>query len=293
MKIPVILDTDIGTDIDDTWALGFLLKCPELDLKMVVTANGDTEHRAKIAAKFLELAGYGIPVGIGMPMGTAPKSQAAWVEDYDLGSYKGTVHKDGIDAMIDLINSCPDRIKILCIGPLTNIAEALRRCPQIAQKADIISMLGSINKGTLGAEGKIAEWNVIQDIKAAQEVFAADWPIDITPLDTCGLVKLNGNHYQKIYNSIAVIPRLIIDNYKIWDSVYNFNKTKIESSVLYDTVAVYMAYSGDYLDMQSMGLRISDDGFMHQDPNAKLVNCGIQWKDQNAFEQLLVKRLTE
>jgi inosine-uridine nucleoside N-ribohydrolase len=291
MKIPVILDTDLGTDIDDTWALGFLLKCPELDLKLVVTANADTEHRAKIAAKFLDLAGYDIPVGIGVPMGTAPKSQAAWVEDYDLRSYRGTVHKDGIDAMIDLINNYPEKIKIVCIGPLTNIAEALRRCPPIAQKADIISMLGSINKGTLGAEGKIAEWNVIQDVKAAQEVFAGDWPIDITPLDTCGLVKLNGSHYQKIYNSTAVIPRLIIENYSIWDSVYQFNKIKIESSVLYDTVAVYMAFSREHLVMEQMGIRIADDGFMHRDPTAKMVNCALGWKNQKAFEQLLTERL--
>ena len=51
--IPVILDTDIGTDVDDVWALVFLLCCPELDLKLVTTSTGDTEYRARIAAKVL------------------------------------------------------------------------------------------------------------------------------------------------------------------------------------------------------------------------------------------------
>ena len=49
-RIPVILDTDIGNDIDDTWALGQLLNSPELDLKLVLTSTGDTEYRARVAA---------------------------------------------------------------------------------------------------------------------------------------------------------------------------------------------------------------------------------------------------
>ena len=57
-KIPVILDTDIGEDIDDTWAMGFLLKCPELDVKLITTATDDTFLKAKLVAKFLELPIY-------------------------------------------------------------------------------------------------------------------------------------------------------------------------------------------------------------------------------------------
>ena len=56
-KIPVILDTDIGGDIDDTWALAMMLKSPELDVKLVVTDTGNTTYRVKVAAKMLEIAG--------------------------------------------------------------------------------------------------------------------------------------------------------------------------------------------------------------------------------------------
>ena len=49
-KIPVILDTDIGNDIDDTWALGMLLNSPEFDLKLLLTSTGDARYRAKVAA---------------------------------------------------------------------------------------------------------------------------------------------------------------------------------------------------------------------------------------------------
>ena len=50
MAIPVILDTDIGLDVDDVWALVFLLRCPELDVKLITTATGDTRYRARLVA---------------------------------------------------------------------------------------------------------------------------------------------------------------------------------------------------------------------------------------------------
>ena len=52
-KIPVILDTDLGTDIDDSWAIAYMLKCPELDVKLITTATGDTTYRAKLCAGLL------------------------------------------------------------------------------------------------------------------------------------------------------------------------------------------------------------------------------------------------
>jgi inosine-uridine nucleoside N-ribohydrolase len=59
MTIPVILDTDIGTDIDDTWALAMLTRCPELEPRLVVTATGDTTYRARFVAGMLQSAGNG------------------------------------------------------------------------------------------------------------------------------------------------------------------------------------------------------------------------------------------
>ena len=85
-RIPVILDTDIGDDIDDTWALALMLKCPELDVKLVVSDTGDTTYRAKIIAKMLEVAGRtDIPVGVGSLLeGRRAVPQGPWVEGYRL-----------------------------------------------------------------------------------------------------------------------------------------------------------------------------------------------------------------
>ena len=79
MAIPVIVDTDIGLDVDDVWALVFLLGCPELDVRLVTTCTGDTHYRAAVAAKVLEQAGRtDIPIGIGVPLDASPKTHSEW-----------------------------------------------------------------------------------------------------------------------------------------------------------------------------------------------------------------------
>ena len=113
--IPVILDTDIGDDIDDTWALILALKSPELDVKLVVTDFGNTEQRARLVARVLELAGRtDIPIGIGIKENDDPGPQAEWVKGYDLAKYPGRVHRDGVKALIDTVDGLaraddPDR----------------------------------------------------------------------------------------------------------------------------------------------------------------------------------------
>jgi len=150
-KIPVILDTDIGGDIDDTWALALLLKSPELDLKMVVTDTGDTVYRAKIAAKLLEVAKRtDVPVAVGIKQRPHGAPQAPWVADYDLAKYPGKVHEDGVTALIDMIMASPQPITLICIGPVPNIQAALARQPEIAKKARFVGMHGSVRKGYNG-----------------------------------------------------------------------------------------------------------------------------------------------
>ena len=93
-RIPVVLDTDIGLDVDDVWALAFLLNCPELDIKLITTATGDTGYRAKIVAKLLQIAGReDIPIGVGIPLDDSPKTHAAWLGDFSLSDYAPCVKR--------------------------------------------------------------------------------------------------------------------------------------------------------------------------------------------------------
>ncbi len=292
--VPVIYDSDIGDDIDDTWALGFLLRCPELDVKLVVGDQGRTEYRAKLFAKFLENAGRSdIPVGIGLDVGREGDGpQAEWVKDYKLEDYPGTIHEDGVQAIIDTIMQSEEPITLIAVGPLPNVAEALKREPKIAEKARFVGMHGSVRLGYGGREEISAEYNVRADAQACQKVLSAPWDITITPLDTCGLVQLKGERYQKVLNSDSPIAKAIIENYRYWSKDHDWAKPKTQSSTLFDTVAVYLGFSEEHLKMETLGIRVTDDGYTKIDPDANKMEVATEWKDMGAFKDLLVDRIT-
>jgi len=291
-SIPVIFDTDIGDDIDDTWALCMLLKSPELDLKLVVGDQGKTHYRARLIARLLEVAGRtDIPVGVGIGGAGGTGKQAAWVKDYDLKSYPGTVHADGVAAIIDTIMASAEPITVIAVGPMPNLLEALKREPKIAQKARFVGMHGSVRKG-YGGKSKIdAEYNVRANPKACQAVFTAPWDITITPLDTCGLVHLAGEKYATVRASKDPLVRALIENYRLWCGK-NPKRADSASSILFDTVAVYLAFAQDLCKMETLPIRVTDDGKTVIDKAAKKMRVATEWKDMAAFEDLLVRRLT-
>ena len=296
VPIPVILDTDIGDDIDDTWALALLLKSPELDLKLVVGDYGKAQYRARLLAKFLERAGRSdVPVGVGLDI--APHGdgrEAAWIKDYELKSYPGQVHTNGVQAIIDTVMNSPQPMTLICIGPVPNIAEALKREPRIAQRARFVGMHGSVHTGYGSAKKPEAEWNVKADPKALQQVFAAPWDITITPLDTCGLVTLTGDKYRRVLEATNRIATDLIANYRIWlvnQPTLAQDMADHHSSTLFDAVAVYLAMRQDLCVMENVNLRVTDDGFTVVDPQGKQVNVATKWKDLGAFEDFLVERL--
>ncbi len=297
-KIPVIVETDIGSDMDDMWALIMLLKSPEFDVKLIVSGTGDTYTRTKLIAKTLEIAGRtDIEVGVGIPLEYIKLPQSPWVEDYDLDQYPGKVNTDGVGALVDMIMEYPEEMTLLCLGPLPNIAAALNRQPKIAEKARFVGMFGSIRKGYMGAPDPISTFNIGRYAYSAQKVFTAPWDMTVTPTDTCSVIRLTGEKYYKVRDCDSPLIQALIENYRIWkksDELADFYKdldTEEESSILFDTVAVYLAFSDEWLKMEKLGLRVTADGFTKIDENAKVINCAMEWKDQEAFENFLVDRL--
>lgn len=297
-KIPVILDTDICDDIDDTWAVALLLQSPEFDVKLITTAVGDTNARTKVLAKILQTAGRtDIPIGAGLTIGDMNKGhrQDEWVKDFDLSKYSGKIYPDGVQAMIDTIMKSPEPITLIAVGPLPNVAAALEREPNIAKNARFVGMHGSVYRGYGGSPKPQAEYNIAEFVKASQKVFTTDWDMTITPLDTCSLVILKGDKYKKVLDSNSPIAKIVIDNYRVWlKSSKNMKEADINSrsSTLFDTVAVYLAMKTDTLEMENVGITVTHDGKTAVDEKGKKINCATKWKDLGAFEDFLVERLT-
>jgi len=300
-RIPVILDTDIGYDMDDTWALAMMLKSPELDIKLITTDTQDTTYSAKIAAKMLEIAQRtDISVGIGIDCVKDMKArgyevsrnQIGWVENYDLASYPGKVCENGVDAIIDTIMNSTEQITLICIGPVPNIAKALELEPKIAEHARIVGMFGSIRRGYQNSDKISAECNVNSYPKECRKVFEAAWDITITPLDTCGLVKLQGEKYKRILACHDPVIKAVIENYGIWKWNGEAHPDSC-SSILFDTVAIHLAYSQEFLEMETLGIKITDEGFTVIDDKAKKIHCAMNWKDLPGYEDYLVERLVK
>jgi inosine-uridine nucleoside N-ribohydrolase len=296
-RIPVILDTDIGDDIDDTWALVLALKSPELDLKLVVTDFGNTEQRAKLVARVLELAGRtDIPIGIGTKDNDEPGPQAEWVKGYDLGKYPGRILKDGVQALIDTALASKETLTLIAIGPPPSLAQALAREPRLAGKLRFAGMYGSLYRG-YGKPTPEPEWNVKARVPAARAVLGAPWrEAIVTPLDTCGVVRLTGARYARIRASSDPLLRGLVESYGIWcrnrewcakDPAFVAEK----SSTLFDTVAVYLALSSDLVRTEALGVRVSDEGQTVPDAAARRLSWAVEWKDLDAYEEWLTTRL--
>lgn len=289
--IPVILDTDLGDDIDDTWALAMLLGSPQVDVKLIVTASDDTQTKTRLVAKILEGMGRtDIPLAKGVKNSDNKINQAQWLGDYQLDQYKGKVIDDGVGALIDEIKKTKDKITLCVIGPQTNIKAALERDSSIAEKARVVLMAGSVHIGYDGKEGRSPEWNVVKDVPAAKAVFAAPWEITMAPLDICGTLRLSGPRYNAVKDSKNPLASVTIDNYEHWAN--RKHHPADSSSILFDTAAAYLAFDESFMEIETIKLSVDDKGNTVPDDKGRPVRCALRWKDRNAFEQLLVNSLT-
>ncbi|HWA87190.1 MAG TPA: nucleoside hydrolase [Opitutus sp.] len=297
--IPVVFHTDIGTDIDDAWALAQILRTPALDLKFVLTDTGDTRYRAALAAKELEAANRtDVAIGIGQPTPHSNDTMTvqSWLKGFDLKNYPGQVYDDGIGAFIDFVMHSPEPVTIISTGPCPSLAAALAREPGIAARCRFVGMDGSIDIGYGKKAPAAAESNVKVDPAAFRKVLSAPWRDRlITPLDTCGSVYLKGDDYHAIWCATGdPLLRAVIESYCIfapnapWMRVDYFTT---QSTTLFDCVAVYLASSEDLVETETMRLRVTDDGFTVRDPDGSPVRVALRWKNLAAFDHQLVRTL--
>jgi len=198
-RVPVILDTDIGSDIDDAVALAYLLRQPRCELLGITTVSGESNKRASLAdsiCRKAEQANIPIHVGIANPLLIPQKQPSApHTEVLDRWPHR-SYHEDNtaIEFLRDSIRSRPGEITLLAVGPLTNVAVLFAAYPDIpSQLKELVIMGGQFFSQTSG-DG--AEWNILCDPHAAAIVFASELPalraygLDVTtqcqlPPDDC------------------------------------------------------------------------------------------------------------
>jgi purine nucleosidase len=197
---PVLLDTDIGSDVDDALALAVLLGTPAVDLLGVTTVYGDTVVRARLASRLIQLARgpHAVPVVPGAE--AALSGRPVWWAGHegkafdDLDSQPISARRDAARFLVETVAARPGEIDLLAIGPLTNVANALALDPGFATNLRHLYIMG----GHFGSPQPSAEHNFVCDAVAARAVFASPLPITVTGLEITTQVQLGAPELEQI-----------------------------------------------------------------------------------------------
>ncbi len=287
----VILDTDIGDDIDDAFALALVLRSPEVKLLGITTEFGDTELRARLLDRYLKAVGEtGIPVAAGMP--TAHNNvftQAAYAR-----SEPERKHAGAVEFLLAEIRAHPGQITLICIGPLFNVQAALARDPSTFRKLKrVVMMGGSIDRGYDGGEpGQTSrppspEWNILCDPAGASALLASGVPVFMMPLDSTQ-VRLTQPELGKILSHGSPLTDQLTLLYHQWTGADAFRMP-----TLFDPVAVAYAIRPDLCPVQPLHLEVDDHGFTRPGPGEPNVQVCLKSDEAGFIDLLLSRILTE
>ena len=280
-----IIDTDIGDDIDDAFALALALQSPELRILGVTTAFGDTELRARLLDRYLTAVGRtDIPIAAGVA--TAHDNvftQAAYAMRHPKRRYP-----DGVQFLLDAIRKHPGEVTVISIGPERNLAAAIEKDAATFRKVKrVVLMGGSIYRGYGEQRPPEPEWNIKCDPKAAQELVASGVPLFYMPLDSTQ-IHLQAADRERIFSFGSPLTDQLTLLYHQWVA---HTDNHAPDPTLFDPVAVTYAIRPELCPAKPIRIEVDDKGFtrpVEGKPNAQV----CLESDEKGFMDLLLSRLT-
>jgi purine nucleosidase len=257
----VIIDTDIGDDIDDAFAIALALRSPELQILGITTTFGDTETRAKLLDRFLaEVGRPEIPVAAGAP--TTPKATFTQRRYAEAGHFAKPSHPDAVAFLLEKIRNNPGQITLIAIGPLMNLGAAIDKDRATFRKLKRVILMGGCMKrgyGDLGfgpPQPPQPEWNILNDIPSAQKLFAAGVPLFVMPLDSTQL-KMDEVKRSFLFRQGTPLTDALTLLYHQWGQ---------ETPTLFDPMTVAFLLNPSLCPIQPMHIRVDEQGFTRPDP---------------------------
>src|SRR5467141_5211285 len=281
----VVIDTDIGDDIDDAFAVALALRSPELQILGITTTFGDTATRAKLLDRFLAESGRPeIPVAAGVPL--PPKSNLTQRHYAESGHFAKPSHPDAVAFLLDQIRRNPGQITLIAIGPLMNIGAAIDKDPATFHKLKrVILMGGSIKRGygDLGFGPPTPpqpEWNILNDIPSAQKLFASGVPLFVMPLDATQL-KLDEVKRVYLFSQGTPLSDALTLLYHQWGQ---------PTPTLFDPMTIAFLVNPSLCPVQPMHIRVDEKGFTRADPGPPNAQVCLD-SSPDAFFRFLLPRL--
>jgi len=255
---PVIFDTDIGTDIDDAYALALLMQRPELQVLGITTVSSDAGARARLAAKLLHVAGgkwTRVPVYAGISTPAQYMQQVEWAQGFESPS----LHlSGGVDFMRREINRRPGLVIIIAVGELTNVAALLEAEPGIAKRIRAISLMGgSIYRGFAPGSKPEPEWNIKSNAAAARAVFESGVPLLVAPLDSTAELKMTAEMRVAVFKRGTALNDALAALNSIWRHTNHWNG---ENPTYFDVLAVQLVQPRKPFPLTPLHIQIGADG---------------------------------
>jgi purine nucleosidase len=278
-KQKIILDCDLGGDIDDAFAIGLILSSQEFDVLGLVMDHGNTQLRARTACKLLyEVGRTDIPVIVGKPtpgivgVDTAIADysyQFYWSEGFDKLKPSNI---NAADFIIDKLTKYPNQIILFTVGPVCNIKEVLKKDKNVLKLAKkVVSMFGSFFMGYNSGSVPDAEWNVRADIEASKMFLLSDANFLFAGLDVTTFVKLDEKDINMLLCRQSPLTNALCGLYSLWR-----NESYAQSDAsLFDVVAVGAVLWPELFTSRKANVKVDDSGYTIIDnsgkPNAEIL----------------------
>ena len=287
----IIIDTDIGDDIDDAFAVALALSSPEFQLLGFSASFGDTPTRAKMLDRMLgELGKSDIPVaqGIQANVNLTAFTQRRYAEG---GTFARASHPASVDFILDQARKYPGQITLVAIGPLPNIGAMIDKDPAAFRKLKRVVIMGG-NVQTLvdpyGVAPPIAphpEWNIKNDIASARKLFGAGVPLTVMPLDSTANLKLHEVARTALFAHGSMTTNILAGLYYEWGAA-----TRAATPTLYDPMTLASLLDPSLCPLTPMHIRVDEAGNTLAEagpPNAQV----CLHSDADAFLRFYVKRV--
>ena len=285
----VILDTDIGDDIDDAYALGLAVSSPQLQVLGVTTDWGDTTLRARLVKRFLDATGHpDIPVAAG------PRTQptAGFTQEYYAEGYRARPGgwPDAVSFLQSEIKKYPGQITLIALAPFHNLGALIARDPATFKELkSVVLMGGSIHQGYgdlgyLPGESPSAEYNVASDIAAARKLFGSGVPIYMMPLDSTQL-KLDEVMRPLLFSAGTPLTSALDTLTNEWTAA-----SQNHTPTLYDAMAVAYAIDPSLCPTEPMNIVIASNGLTEVGTGAPNANVCLH-SDSDKFFHFLLPQL--
>jgi purine nucleosidase len=286
----VIIDTDIGDDIDDAFALALALRSPELKVLGVTTTFGNTELRARLVDRYLKALGRAdVPVFAGPGTKTDNVMTQAAYARRDPEKKFG----DGAEFILRVARQHPGDITLIGIGPLFTVEAAIKRDPTSFKKLKrVVIMGGSVYRGYgLDAQGRPKpaepEWNILNDPAGLKALLGSGVPVFMMPLDSTQ-VPLETQGREAIFAHGSALTDQLTLLYHEWiGGTPNHSPTP----TLFDPVAVTYTFRPDLCAAKPMHIDVDAKGMTMPGQGSSNVEVCLQ-SDEKGFLDLLLKRVT-